>query len=375
MRLLCAALTLTVGLFAASGDDKKDPPKGSDREKRFKELEKKYDSEMGELFEKFGKAKTGAEKDAIRTEAKELSVLTAERALKLAEENPKDDTALAAAVFILQKIGPFAGDQPELGKALNLIADNHLNNPKTKDVLLTAPRFGPPGEKLLAAASEKSTNKEVKGVALYVLGTIAAERIEELDDAKDVAEQTKKAIELLERAAKEAPNAKVGKETLAEMANAEIVSLKSTGIGNAAPDVTGVDLEGKKVKLSGYKGKVVLLDIWATWCPPCRAMIPHERDLVKRMKDKPFVLVSVSADDEKKTLTDFLEKEPMPWVHWWDGEDGKLLKTFRVKAFPTLYLIDHKGVIRKKWVGKPDDKTLDAAVEELVTAAEKDAKK
>jgi thiol-disulfide isomerase/thioredoxin len=375
MRLLCAAvLTLSAGLFVASGDDKKDPPAAGDRAKRLKELEKNYDTELTQLFERFQNAKTAGEKDAVRTEAKELSVVTLERALKLAEENPKDDVALDAVVFILTKLGRFASDQPEFAKAIGILTDHHLNNPKVKDILLTAGRYGPPGEKLLAAAAEKSTNKEVKGVALYVLGTTYSEQVEDADDEAQAADLTAKAIKHLQMAAETAPDAKIGNKTIAELAKTEITAIKSTGIGNPAPDVTGTHLDGKKMKLSGFKGKVVLLDIWATWCPPCRAMIPHEREMVTRLKGKPFVLVSVSADEEKETLTKFLEKNEMPWVHWWEGEEGTLLKTFRVRAFPTLYLIDHKGVIRKKWVGSPKTELLDEAVNTLVAAAEKDAK-
>jgi thioredoxin-related protein len=101
-------------------------------------------------------------------------------------------------------------------------------------------------------------------------------------------------------------------------------------------------------------------------------MIPHEREMVKNMAKKPFVLISVSADDEKDTLVKFLENEPMPWAHWWDsGKDNPVLKTYRVRAFPTLYLIDHTGAIKHKWTGKPENDKLDKAVEEAVKAAEK----
>ena len=375
MRLLCAAaLTLSVGLFVASGDDKKDSQPAEARAKRLKELERKYDADLTKLFDRFQNAKTDDEKNAARTEVRELSVVTLGQAIKIAEENPKDEVALDAAMFVLQKLARFAGDQPEFTKAVDLLAANHLNSPKLKDVLLTAGQYGPPGEKLLNAAAEKSTNKEVKGVALYVLGTTYAERADDADDEAQAADLTDKAVKYLRMASEAAPDAKVGDKTLGELAKDEMRAINNTRIGNPAPDVSGTDLDGKKVKLASFKGKVVLLDIWATWCPPCRAMIPHEREMVARLKGKPFVLVSVSADEQKATLTKFIDKNEMPWVHWWDGDENPLLKTFRVQAFPTLYLIDHKGVIRKKWVGAPKNDVLDAEVNKLVAAAEKDAK-
>src|SRR5207244_146319 len=77
-------------------------------------------------------------------------------------------------------------------------------------------------------------------------------------------------------------------------------------VGKNAPEAEAEDLAGKPVKLSAYKGKVVVIDFWATWCPPCKAMIPHERELVQKNADKPFVFISISADEKKDTLKGFL---------------------------------------------------------------------
>jgi hypothetical protein len=100
-------------------------------------------------------------------------------------------------------------------------------------------------------------------------------------------------------------------------------------------------------------------------------MIPHERELVEKHKDRPFALLSVSADEAKADLTGFLETEKMPWSHWWDGAKGPVTKLFKVRSFPTLFLIDAKGVIRRKWVGSPGDEVLAKAIDELVAEAEK----
>jgi thiol-disulfide isomerase/thioredoxin len=141
-------------------------------------------------------------------------------------------------------------------------------------------------------------------------------------------------------------------------------------VGSMAPESVCVNLDGKAVKLSELKGKVVVLDFWFTSCGPCKALIPHTRELVKKNDGRPFVFVNISVDEEKENLTKFMAKTPMPWTHWWDGKN-ELSGFWEVEAYPTLYVIDHKGIIRFKTVGlDPEDSDFDATIEKLVKAAE-----
>jgi peroxiredoxin len=367
MRLLvAAAVSLSIGLFFAFAQD------GKERSAKLEAMKKKFDTEMADLKDRFGKSTSAAEKKEIQAEARELAIITAQKALELAKDDPKDAAGFEAALFVIEKAGRY-GAAKELEAAAAIIGEHHINNPKVKEVMPALAGAGPVGQKLFEAAAEKATDKDVKALALYFLGTIESGKLEEEEDAKKIDEIVAKATEFFEKAAKESPEAKVGTSTVAkEVAGQmdELKAIKNLAIGKPAPDVESVGLDGKKVKLSDYKGKVVLFDIWATWCPPCRAMIPHERDMVTKMKDKPFMLVSFSADDKKETLEKFIEKEPMPWTHWWDnGPESPVLKKFRVRAFPTLYLMDHSGVIRHKWVGKPENEELDKAVDTLVKEA------
>jgi thiol-disulfide isomerase/thioredoxin len=132
-------------------------------------------------------------------------------------------------------------------------------------------------------------------------------------------------------------------------------------------ELVSKDLNGKAVKLSDYKGKVVVLDIWATWCGPCRDMIPHEREMAEKFKGKPFALIGLNADEDVETLKGFLQKEKMPWIHWHIGAEGNVYDQLNIEHYPTIFVLDSKGKIRFKEVRGED---LERAVATLLKEAE-----
>jgi thiol-disulfide isomerase/thioredoxin len=113
-----------------------------------------------------------------------------------------------------------------------------------------------------------------------------------------------------------------------------------------APDFSFTSLSGEKVSLEDLRGKVVLLDFWATWCGPCVDSVPDLRNLHKKYaKDPSFVLIGVSADRDDRVWREFTSDNKMVWTQYRD-KDRRILRAFDIRSFPTYVIIDHEGIVR-----------------------------
>jgi hypothetical protein len=106
-------------------------------------------------------------------------------------------------------------------------------------------------------------------------------------------------------------------------------------------------------------------------------MYPHERSLVKKLADKPFALIGINSDTDRDRVKERIMEEKMTWRSWWDGgsTSGPIASSWNVHGWPTLYILDHKGTIRYKFLGFPGEKKFDGAVEALLEEAKKDGKR
>lgn len=138
-----------------------------------------------------------------------------------------------------------------------------------------------------------------------------------------------------------------------------------TNIGNESPDFTLNNLSGKMVSLDSFKGKPILLNFWATWCPYCRKERPHLDGLHREYKDKGLIILSISTDRSFNTLKQYMKKTPADFIVLSDSE-GRVSSAYNIMGLPSSLLINREGIIKYKftgfreWKGKGSRKLIEA---------------
>ncbi|MEJ5259880.1 MAG: redoxin domain-containing protein [Anaerohalosphaeraceae bacterium] len=118
--------------------------------------------------------------------------------------------------------------------------------------------------------------------------------------------------------------------------------------GRPFPPLEFTDLDGKTHNIQDYRGKVVVIDFWATWCGPCRAATPYLLETYNAFKDKGLVILGISLDSDKKALTDYLKAHEIPWPQYFDGLgwDNKIWRRLGSGGIPLIIVIDRQGIVR-----------------------------
>lgn len=140
--------------------------------------------------------------------------------------------------------------------------------------------------------------------------------------------------------------------------------------GKAAPLFTLRDLNGEQVSLSDFKGKVVILDFWATWCPPCVIEIPHFIELYEKYKDQGFAMVGISLDHGGVGVVEsFVRKYQINYPILM--ADGQVVKAYgNITSIPTTFVIDRQGNIRRMYIGYRDKGVFEADIKALLAESQ-----
>lgn len=161
---------------------------------------------------------------------------------------------------------------------------------------------------------------------------------------------------------------------LGVLAAGDLFKLRHLAVGQPAPETVGADLHGVPIRLSDFRGKVVVLSFWATWCGPCMELVPEEKALVAAMAGRPFALVGVNGDRDEDIdkVRKAVAAEGITWRSFRSGRDaGSIAERWGIDGWPTVYTIDARGIIREDDF---DGSLTPAAFEALVAEAEAGSK-
>ena len=132
-----------------------------------------------------------------------------------------------------------------------------------------------------------------------------------------------------------------------------------------APELTLTDMQDQTVSLADYRGQWVLVNNWATWCPPCRAEMPELKAYYEAHKDEGFVLIAISSGDTKSQIADFTQEYGLSFPMWQDPTSASL-RAFRMDYLPSSFVIDPSGTVRLAWTGAVSLETLEEYVTPLL---------
>jgi thiol-disulfide isomerase/thioredoxin len=283
-----------------------------------------------------------------------------DNALTALENDPKNVLAIRLASIAVH----FISDSQSEDRFVSFAGKYLLDDPK--NALALIPRIGRDQTVRLDKLAKSTLSPTAKDLVNLSQAYAAVERWEERGLQKD-ADEALRRVNLIPRDAKPIPSTRADYDYAKKAAHIRF-SIENLSVGKKLPNFSSRDLQGNKVQLSDHAGKVVLLDVWATWCIDCRKLIPHQRQLVDRLKNQPFALISISVDDKVEIVNEFQKQEKMPWHHWYAGPQSEVEDKLGVRFYPTLYLLDGAGVIRYK---NPNDEhintqKLDQRIDDLL---------
>lgn len=391
---------------------------------QLKGIQDEYQKNQREIFKAYREAKTHTDKiKALKADPKSFQM----RALRLAELHPETPTAVDALLWVVdlsrttlegekaQKLlaegfvvtAPLSVVAARLSDTFffnaDIIADAVLERTEKNLNHKDAPRLLAWVQSMLhyppSKSGKKATNLLIENfidddVLSSVCKDFVIQRVEDMDQLRSILSRSNnrkvraaihlrlaeaimnknetadyEAVQHLEKVVNDyAADAK----EMNSKAKSLLSEIQELGIGKKIPEIEGKDLKGKPFKLSEYRGKVVLIEFWDSNNDQWVRQIRNKRSLVSRLEYKPFVFFGVYHDKDKEALESNLNQHQVTWrACWGNKEVNNILKFHDYATLSSrLYLIDHTGVIRKKWDVGAGDKSLDQEIDKLVKQAE-----
>jgi thiol-disulfide isomerase/thioredoxin len=145
----------------------------------------------------------------------------------------------------------------------------------------------------------------------------------------------------------------------------DVLSAVPAQVDFASPELNLTDLSGKPVSLDDYLGSVVLVNLWATWCPPCREEMPALQAFYEKHKSDGFVLVSINQEEPREVVEPFVKEFGLTFPVWLDL-DYQAEREFKTNSLPSSFVIDRTGRVRLMWYGAISKKNLEKYVTDLI---------
>jgi peroxiredoxin len=350
----------------ASGQDKKDEPTITAGQRQFQAIWKEWTQIRQELTKSHRAAATNQEKEQIQRQLDGLIGKFSDRLFQIAKEYPTDPGAEDALVALSLHLGADAKTAEQGARALGLLVANFPQSSKLA-APLDATQHIPVAawEKPLRLVMENHPDPNRQCQACLLLAENLRLRSERAPQKKDAAGVT--LLEQAEVVLKEGRNRFKETKSVKDFDDA-LFALHHLTVGATPPPIDGEDtLTGKPLKLSDYRGKVVVLYFFGDWSPPCRAMYAQQRALAKRMEGKPCALVGVNSDKNREEIKKVMENDQITWPCFWNGGNtrGPIATAYRVRDWPTIFVLDSQGVIRYRDVrGGALDEAVDALLKE-----------
>jgi AhpC/TSA family len=228
---------------------------------RYRDVLKSYEKARDEFLAAYRAAKTDDERSKVITTKQPDSDSYADKMFKIAQDAPKDPVAVEALIWI-----SLNSQGPKSEQAMKILVADHVQNPKVGSLCARMVYDNSrESETFLREVLARNPGHEAKGQACLALGQRLKTKAEREASSRSATSLMKEAETLLDRVAKEFADIKLPRGTTGDVAKNVLNELRHLGIGKTAPDVSGEDIDGKPLKLTDFRGKVVVLDFWGDW--------------------------------------------------------------------------------------------------------------
>lgn len=284
-------------------------------------------------------------------------------------EHPKAAHLLCEIAVALHPDSDVASVSDEFIQIADLIQQRYASSPDIANFCEVAGNLGnsaswsKPFEPHVRHILEVNENRFVRLSAHFALASIIrSQGATRQDEARQLYE------EFLASFDGNTPHRAQGIEQANRQETEQIIKIMDRhGLGMPAPETHGFDLDGNAISLKDYRGRVVLVSFWATWCRPCLEAIPHEVALLEAFGESDFAIFGVNVDKDIEKAKAAVQEHGMAWKSLRARQEGTShAMDWTVAGYPTFYLLDKQGVIANSWNGLPPESELRDLIRELI---------